>query len=82
MNPHKSPFKFLDPYTRDDKDFFFGRNDEVDALYNLGMKAWETGRHDRARSALSRFLDAAPTESYGVERRQAKVVLWRLEGAG
>ena len=29
------PFKFLDAYTRDDSDFFFGRNDEIDALYQM-----------------------------------------------
>lgn len=29
------PFKFLDAYTRADSDFFFGRNDEIDALYQM-----------------------------------------------
>ncbi|HEX2533041.1 MAG TPA: AAA family ATPase [Chitinophagaceae bacterium] len=28
-----SPFKFLDPYNRQDKDIFFGRKDEVERLY-------------------------------------------------
>ncbi len=31
----QSPFKFLDPYGKDDKDIFFGRSDEVDALYEM-----------------------------------------------
>jgi hypothetical protein len=25
----KYPFKFLDAYTRDDRDLFFGRNEEI-----------------------------------------------------
>ncbi|HNG89581.1 MAG TPA: ATP-binding protein, partial [Saprospiraceae bacterium] len=29
------PFKFLDAYTRADSDFFFGRKDEIDALYHM-----------------------------------------------
>ena len=29
------PFKFLDAYTRADSDFFFGRNEEIDALYQM-----------------------------------------------
>ncbi len=31
----KSPFKFLDPYTQEDKEFFFGREAEIDTLYEL-----------------------------------------------
>lgn len=30
-----SPFKLLDPYTIEDKDIFFGREEEIDALYQL-----------------------------------------------
>ena len=29
------PFKFLDAYTREDSDFYFGRTDEIDALYEM-----------------------------------------------
>jgi hypothetical protein len=29
------PFKFLDAYTREDSDFFFGRTDEIEALYEM-----------------------------------------------
>ncbi len=29
----KSPFKFLDSYTRDDRDIFFGRDREIEELY-------------------------------------------------
>ncbi len=31
----KYPFKFLDSYTRKDLDIFFGREDEVDSLYEM-----------------------------------------------
>lgn len=34
----KSPFKFLDAYTAADKDIFFGREEEVEALYNMVFK--------------------------------------------
>ncbi|MBI4646182.1 MAG: hypothetical protein HY738_06170, partial [Bacteroidia bacterium] len=30
---HKSPFKFLDSYTKDDRDIFFGRDNETEDLY-------------------------------------------------
>ena len=33
--PIKSPFKFLDPYTLEDRDFFFGRDEEVEQLYEM-----------------------------------------------
>jgi len=36
MNPEipaKSPFKFLDPYGKDDINFFFGRDEEIEKLY-------------------------------------------------
>ena len=28
-----SPFKFLDSYTKEDKDIFFGREQEIEELY-------------------------------------------------
>lgn len=31
----KSPFKFLDPYTPEDRDIFFGRDEEINTLYDL-----------------------------------------------
>ena len=34
----KSPFKFLDAYAPEDKDIFFGRDKEIDALYNMVYK--------------------------------------------
>lgn len=35
----KSPFKFLDAYTPEDRDVFFGRDQEVETLYNLVFKS-------------------------------------------
>ncbi len=34
----KSPFKFLDAYTSADQDIFFGREKEIDTLYNMVYK--------------------------------------------
>lgn len=31
----KYPFKFLDAYTQEDSNFFFGRNDEIEELYEM-----------------------------------------------
>ena len=31
----KYPFKFLDAYTREDKDFYFGRDEEISELYEM-----------------------------------------------
>lgn len=33
MPTKKYPFKFLDAYNRDDRDLFFGRDEEIEALY-------------------------------------------------
>ncbi len=30
----KSPFKFLDAYTKEDRDIFFGREKEIEELYH------------------------------------------------
>ena len=30
----ESPFKFLDSYSKEDKDIFFGRDQEIDEVYN------------------------------------------------
>ena len=40
MSASKSPFKFLDPYEKEDAETFFGRNKEVNAIYKL---CFETG---------------------------------------
>src|SRR5580704_15269244 len=34
MSNLKNPFKFLDSYTKDDADIFFGREKEVEELYH------------------------------------------------
>ncbi|MGD0756465.1 MAG: ATP-binding protein [Bacteroidales bacterium] len=33
MSALKSPFKFLDSYTKDDREIFFGRDREIEELY-------------------------------------------------
>ncbi len=35
MMQKRYPFKFLDAYTREDNDIFFGRSEEIDALYEM-----------------------------------------------
>ena len=35
MKNNNSPFKLLDPYTLEDKDIFFGRDDEIQQLYEI-----------------------------------------------
>ena len=32
---NRSPFKFLDAYEKKDKDIFFGREEEVEVLYQM-----------------------------------------------
>lgn len=35
MSQEKSPFKFLDPYKKEDQKIFFGRDEEIDQLYKM-----------------------------------------------
>ena len=35
----KSPFKFLDAYNKDDKDTFFGRDEEIEKLYEMAFQS-------------------------------------------
>lgn len=37
MEENKSPFKFLDPYTLEDRERFFGRDKEISELYELAF---------------------------------------------
>ena len=39
QNDKKYPFKYLDAYTRDDKDFYFGRDEEVKELYEMTFRS-------------------------------------------
>jgi len=38
MNPIKSPFKFLDSFTKEDKEIFFGRDKETEELYQKNFR--------------------------------------------
>jgi len=50
----------------------------LDVLFNLGIVAAEIGDASTARSALQRFLSAAPPATYGAERSRARQVLGGL----
>lgn len=53
---------------------------QYDALFNLGLVAAETGRHDEAREALRRFLATAPAERFGPDLEKARRWLARVGG--
>ncbi len=36
---NRSPFKFLDAYQREDRDIFFGRDEEIDSLYRMSFQS-------------------------------------------
>ncbi|HMQ47558.1 MAG TPA: hypothetical protein PKA00_09210 [Saprospiraceae bacterium] len=62
----KSPFKFLDAYTRQDKALFFGRSQETDALHEMATKnrliliygASGTGKTSLVQCGLAARFDA------------------------
>jgi GTPase SAR1 family protein len=39
MNTSNSPFKFLEPYTQEDSDLFFGRDVDIEVLYEMTQKS-------------------------------------------
>lgn len=51
----RSPFKFLDPYSRGDQDIFFGRKEEVETLYqyvNKNRKVLVYGQSGTGKTSL------------------------------
>ena len=63
----KSPFKFLDSYVKEDKDIFFGRDNEIDEIYTkvfqsnllLIYGASGTGKSSLINCGLAnKFVDA------------------------
>lgn len=52
--------------------------DDFDLLFNLGLVAAEIGNEARARSALERFVAAAPPERYEKDVARARDLLVRL----
>lgn len=69
----KYPFKFLDPYTKEDRDIFFGREEEVNELYRMVFQtnlmllygASGTGKTSLIRCGLAnRFKDSQWLDLY------------------
>ncbi len=68
---YRSPFNFLDPYTKDDEHIFFGRDEEIDDVYLLFEKTnlvviygpSGSGKSSLAQCGLvNRFFDWQPIE--------------------
>ncbi|MES2651978.1 MAG: ATP-binding protein [Bacteroidota bacterium] len=63
----KNPFKLLNSYTKEDKDIFFGRDEEIDQLYNLVCRnrivtvfgVSGTGKTSLVQCGLANSFDAA-----------------------
>ncbi len=53
---------------------------QYDALFNLGLVAFEAGDRERAKSALRRFVATAPLERFAADLDKARRLLERLEG--
>ena len=54
---------------------------QLDTLFNLGTKAAELGRPERAAEALRRFVAEAPPERYARQLESARNLLRQLEAA-
>ena len=67
----KYPFKFLDSYSREDADIFFGREKETEALYDALNARTET---DPARIARMR------EERQGTNAREGGRARARIKG--
>ena len=72
----KSPFKFLDAYTANDRDIFYGRDKEVDELYDLVFKSplvlvyglSGTGKTSLVQCGLSSKFDGPEWNPYLIRR--------------
>ena len=82
----KSPFKFLDSYDKSDSNIFFGRDDEIEKLYemvfqtNLIMLYGQsgTGKTSIIKCGLAnRFLDTDWFDMYVRRRDNLNNSLWR-----
>jgi arylsulfatase A-like enzyme/Tfp pilus assembly protein PilF len=52
-----------------------------DALYNLGISLWDTGRRDEARPHLERFIREAPAQRYATDIQHVRTLLERTQRA-
>ena len=76
LNMSKSPFKFLDPYTKDDQKIFFGRDQEIEQLYNMVFEASlilvygesGTGKTSLIRCGLASRFDASDWNDIMIRR--------------
>jgi hypothetical protein len=72
-----SPFKFLDPYTREDEKIFFGRNQEIEQLYKMAFEASlilvygesGTGKTSLIRCGLASRFDASDWNDILIRRK-------------
>lgn len=73
----KSPFKFLDAYTIEDRDIFFGRSQEVNELYNMAFQSSlmlvyglsGTGKTSLIQCGLAARFDNADWNPFFIRRR-------------
>jgi hypothetical protein len=73
----KSPFKFLDPYTREDEKIFFGRDNEIEQLYKMVFEAGlilvygesGTGKTSLIRCGLASRFDASDWNDILIRRK-------------
>lgn len=81
-----SPFKFLDPYTKDDQQIFFGRDQEIEQLYNMVFEASlilvygesGTGKTSLIRCGLASRFDRSDWNDIMIRRNQdINASLWQ-----
>lgn len=84
--PTNSPFKFLDPYTREDRQIFFGRDQEIEQLYNMVFEAGlilvygesGTGKTSLIRCGLAGRFDISDWNDILIRRNQdINLSLWQ-----
>lgn len=72
-----SPFKFLDPYTKEDEKIFFGRDQEIEQLYEMAFEAGlilvygesGTGKTSLIRCGLASRFDVSDWNDILIRRK-------------
>ena len=75
---HHSPFKFLEAYSAQDKHLFFGRDQEIETLFNITFRSRfilvygpsGTGKTSLIRSGLAKRLSDTDWFSLYIRRKQ------------
>ena len=83
---NKYPFKFLDTYTRDDIDFYFGRDEEIALMYNMVFQtnlllvygSSGVGKSSLIQCGLASKFDTHDWQSIFVKKLKRVFVLHRL----